>query len=243
MTWAMMQDWLHQGQLTIPNVLLKYYRQIGLNERELVVLLQLQAANQQEGFPNFQTIAQQMNCSRDELFEAIQSLINKQVLTIHTIQNSAGKSEDRLNFDVLYEKLWHCLQQQQKQAAEKEETLKLQDLYTLFEQEFGRSLSPIELDTLNMWLDDDHYAPELIQMALKEAVLNQVYSLKYIDRILLSWEKKNITTKAQVLEESKKFRQTKSDQLERSQVQRKKPMKDVPLHDWLRDVRQGERGE
>lgn len=243
MTWAMMQDWLHQGQLTIPNVLLKYYRQIGLNERELVVLLQLQAANQQEGFPNFQTIAQQMNCSRDELFEAIQSLINKQVLTIHTIQNSAGKSEDRLNFDVLYEKLWHCLQQQQKQAAEKEETLKLQDLYTLFEQEFGRSLSPIELDTLNMWLDDDHYAPELIQMALKEAVLNQVYSLKYIDRILLSWEKKNITTKAQVLEESKKFRQTKSDQLERSQVQRKKPMKDVPLHDWLHDVRPGERGE
>ncbi|QTJ43031.1 hypothetical protein B8A44_06550 [Dolosigranulum pigrum] len=243
MTWAMMQDWLHQGQLTIPNVLLKYYRQIGLNERELVVLLQLQAANQQEGFPNFQTIAQQMNCSRDELFEAIQSLINKQVLTIHTIQNSAGKSEDRLNFDVLYEKLWHCLQQQQKQAAEKEETLKLQDLYTLFEQEFGRSLSPIELDTLNMWLDDDHYAPELIQMALKEAVLNQVYSLKYIDRILLSWEKKNITTKAQVLEESKKFRQTKSDQLDRSQVQRKKPMKDVPLHDWLRDVRPGERGE
>lgn len=243
MTWAMMQDWLHQGQLTIPNVLLKYYRQIGLNERELVVLLQLQAANQQDGFPNFQTIAQQMNCSRDELFEAIQSLINKQVLTIHTIQNSAGKSEDRLNFDVLYEKLWHCLQQQQKQAAEKEETLKLQDLYTLFEQEFGRSLSPIELDTLNMWLDDDHYAPELIQMALKEAVLNQVYSLKYIDRILLSWEKKNITTKAQVLEESKKFRQTKSDQLERSQVQRKKPMKDVPLHDWLRDVRPGERGE
>lgn len=243
MTWAMMQDWLHQGQLTIPNVLLKYYRQIGLNERELVVLLQLQAANQQEGFPNFQTIAQQMNCSRDELFEAIQSLINKQVLTIHTIQNSAGKSEDRLNFDVLYEKLWHCLQQQQKQAAEKEETLKLQDLYTLFEQEFGRSLSPIELDTLNMWLDDDHYAPELIQMALKEAVLNQVYSLKYIDRILLSWEKKNITTKAQVLEESKKFRQTKSDQLERSQTQRKKPMKDVPLHDWLRDVRPGERGE
>ena len=243
MTWAMMQDWLHQGQLTIPNVLLKYYRQIGLNERELVVLLQLQAANQQDGFPNFQTIAQQMNCSRDELFEAIQSLINKQVLTIHTIQNSAGKSEDRLNFDVLYEKLWHCLQQQQKQAAEKEETLKLQDLYTLFEQEFGRSLSPIELDTLNMWLDDDQYAPELIQMALKEAVLNQVYSLKYIDRILLSWEKKNITTKAQVLEESKKFRQTKSDQLERSQVQRKKPMKDVPLHDWLRDVRPGERGE
>lgn len=243
MTWAMMQDWLHQGQLTIPNVLLKYYRQIGLNERELVVLLQLKAANQQEGFPNFQTIAQQMNCSRDELFEAIQSLINKQVLTIHTIQNSAGKSEDRLNFDVLYEKLWHCLQQQHKQAAEKEETLKLQDLYTLFEQEFGRSLSPIELDTLNMWLDDDHYAPELIQMALKEAVLNQVYSLKYIDRILLSWEKKNITTKAQVLEESKKFRQTKSDQLERSQAQRKKPMKDVPLHDWLRDVRPGERGE
>lgn len=58
--------------------------------------------------------------------------------------------------------------------------------------EFGRNLSPIE-NADNRKLDrHDHYPLELIESALKEAVLNRVYSLKYIDRILLAWEKKNI---------------------------------------------------
>ena len=44
--------------------------------------------------------------------------------------------------------------------------------------------------------------PELIRLALR-AVLNQAYSLKYIDRILLAWERKNITTKEQVAADQK----------------------------------------
>ena len=44
----------------------------------------------------------------------------------------------------------------------------------------------------------------MIQFALREAVLNQAYSLNYIDRILLSWERKNITSKEQVEEEQKR---------------------------------------
>ncbi len=36
---------------------------------------------------------------------------------------------------------------------------------------------------IGQWLNTDHYSPELIRLALREAVLNQAYSLKYIDRI------------------------------------------------------------
>ena len=71
-------------------------------------------------------------------------------------------------------------------------------LYSIFEAEFGRPLSPIEMETLIMWLEEDRYSVELIQLALREAVLSQVYNFKYIDRILLNWEKKNIRTKEQV---------------------------------------------
>ena len=39
---------------------------------------------------------------------------------------------------------------------------------------------------IGQWLNTDHYSPELIRLALREAVLNQAYSLKYIDRILLA---------------------------------------------------------
>lgn len=84
-----------------------------------------------------------------------------------------------------------------------------------------------------MWLDEDKYPLELIEMALREAVLNQVYSLKYVDRILLNWEKKNIRSKAQVEKESQSYRNKKM--ADNGQNDQQKPTKPVPLHNWLDD--------
>lgn len=70
-------------------------------------------------------------------------------------------------------------------------------------------------------------------MALREAVLSQAYSLKYIDRILLSWEKKNIKTAAQVqqLKDRQRERQLKHRQmnLNRSPDEHKPK---IPLKRW-----------
>ena len=71
-------------------------------------------------------------------------------------------------------------------------------LIPLVEGEFGRSLSALEYETLNGWLKQDGYAPDLIRLAVKEAVLRQALSLKYIDRILINWERHGLTTAAQV---------------------------------------------
>ncbi|MDZ7835831.1 MAG: DnaD domain protein [Alkalibacterium sp.] len=124
--------------------------------------------------------------------------MTKKVLTIETRSDEEGKTVDEFSFDLLYEKLTTLILQDMKQEESEKEVLASKNLYQLFEEEFGRSLSAMEIQTLNMWIDEDKYRPELIEMALREAVLNQVYSLKYIDRILLTWEKKNIRTKEQV---------------------------------------------
>ncbi|MDM8277294.1 DnaD domain protein, partial [Lactobacillus gallinarum] len=62
------------------------------------------------------------------------------------------------------------------------------------EVEFGRYLSPIEREEIAQWLSVDHYTPEVIELALREAVLSQAYSLKYIDRVLLNWQRHNLKT-------------------------------------------------
>ncbi len=80
-------------------------------------------------------------------------------------------------------------------------------------------------------MDEDHYDPELVQFALREAVLNQAYSLNYIDRILLSWERKNITSKAQVEEEQK--RRKKQFLQNETTPQEDGPMPKIPMHNWL----------
>ena len=65
----------------------------------------------------------------------------------------------------------------------------LVEIYTVIETELGRTLSPIEYETISGWLSAN-IGEDLIKEALKEAVLNGVGNLKYIDKILYDWTKK-----------------------------------------------------
>ena len=79
--------------------------------------------------------------------------------------------------------------------------------YNQIEIEFGRPLSPVEQETIRDWLTTDHYLPEVILLALREAVLNAAYSLKYMDRILLNWERRHLKTAQQVQAELKRHQE------------------------------------
>lgn len=228
------KEWLKSGHVTISTLLLQTYKQLGLSNENLVFLIQLKSfVDQGEGFPNINVIADRMKISRDDAFKEVHALINKDVLTINTKVDEEGKSKDEFSFDLLWEKVLLCLKQNNNEKMQMQTEIDSKELYQLFEKEFGRPLSPIEIQTLNMWIDEDHYKPELIQMALREAVLSQVYSLKYIDRILLNWEKKNIRSKDQVEKESKQYRNKKvQDSISTSQ-----PSKPVPMYDWLKDFK------
>ncbi|HAJ54872.1 MAG TPA: DNA replication protein DnaD, partial [Lactobacillus sp.] len=81
------------------------------------------------------------------------------------------------------------------------------NVFNQIEIEFGRPLSPIEQETIRDWLTTDHYLPEVILLALREAVLNSAYSLKYMDRILLNWERRHLKTAQQVQADIKRHQE------------------------------------
>ena len=62
------------------------------------------------------------------------------------------------------------------------------DIYSVFESELGRVLSSYEYELINKWLENGN-SEETIKEALKEAILNNVRSFKYIDKILYDWSK------------------------------------------------------
>lgn len=117
-----------------------------------------------------------------------------------------------------------------REVLEVDEEQKAKELYQLFEKEFSRPLSPIENETISMWITDDNYDLDIIQLALREAVLNQAYSLKYIDRILLSWERKGIKSKQQAENEIVSRRNAKVAQ---QQPETNELLPNVSLHNWL----------
>lgn len=233
----LMLDFINAGQTVFPTLLLRHYRKLNLSNDELVLILQLKSnMDNGEYFPNTELIAKSMNMSERNVFKAIHQLIQKKVLSIETTKDEKGMTQDAYSLDMLWEKLIVLMKQEQIEKVTEEENNEEKSLYSIFEAEFGRPLSPIEMETLIMWLEEDRYSVELIQLALREAVLSQVYNFKYIDRILLNWEKKNIRTKEQVEKESKSYRdytsKSKGTDQQEDDTDNSGP---VPMVNWLKD--------
>lgn len=86
----------------------------------------------------------------------------------------------------------------------------LVDIYTFIENNFGRTLSPVEYEEIALWEDS-----ELTRYAIKQAVLNGACSIKYISRILENFERNNIKTVQQAQQQEQKFKnKTKVDKPE-----------------------------
>ena len=91
-------------------------------------------------------------------------------------------------------------------------------IYSVFEKEFGRVLSPTEVEIVNKWTESN-ISEEIIKEALKEAVLNGVHNMRYIDSILLSWTKKGYKK----VEDIKRKKPTKEE------------VEEVYDYDWLNE--------
>lgn len=86
------------------------------------------------------------------------------------------------------------------------ETEQERSLFSIFEKEFGRPLSPMECESISGWVDEDRYPEELILLALKESVFAGKVHFRYIDRILLEWARNRVKNAQDVKAYAQKFR-------------------------------------
>ena len=193
------------GFTTLQNGLIAYYSQLGIKDVQLILIIQLEAFNQRgEYFPSNEKIAANTNLTTNDVANLIQQMIDQGLILIEQTTDPKGRIGNRYNLNPLYKKLDDYLDDhilikdnQNNQTIEVSDSLEnnpVNQLSRQFEIEFGRYLSPIERQEVSAWLTVDHYSPEIIKMALREAVLSQVYSLKYVDRILLNWQRHNLKT-------------------------------------------------
>ncbi|WP_041058280.1 DnaD domain-containing protein [Jeotgalibacillus campisalis] len=220
---------MEYGNISIPVILLKHYSSLGINEEECMLLLHIHSfVEKGQAFPTPDELAERMTLSSPECFFTIQGLLKKGVLEIS--ESSAGDvREESYSLMPLWNSLINKLEKE-NQREKIETTMKSQtDLYTLFEQEFGRPLSPLECETLAMWIDKDHQTASLIKAALREAVISNKLNFRYIDRILFEWKKQGVETVDQARKQSEKFRQPKKHE----PVQEGERTKKVPFYNWL----------
>ena len=113
--------------------------------------------------------------SNQELDKVLASLLNKKLIC-----NRLGS----ISLNELEKKLL-C---ENKEIEEKASEV---DLISIFEEQFARALSPIELNIIKDW-KNCNYSDEMIVKALKEAVKSQVLNFGYIEGILSNWAKTGV---------------------------------------------------
>ncbi|MCT3602641.1 DnaD domain protein [Lactobacillus acidophilus] len=203
------KDYRILGFTTLQNGLIAYYPRLNISDTELLLIIQLEAFSQRgESFPSNEKIAANTNLSITDVGNLIQRLIDKNYLTIEQTTDSQDKIGNKYSLDNLYDELDKYIDKNIliKDSRHNEtiavtnnlENNPIDYLSRKVEVEFGRYLSPIEREEIAQWLSIDHYTPEIIELALREAVLSQAYSLKYIDRILLNWQRHNLKTTDEV---------------------------------------------
>lgn len=187
------------NQVSVPSDLFVKYKHLGLNEQDIMVIMQLQRFfSQGTEFPTPKEIAQYVTFSESQCMNVLRKLVQKGYLEINSYHNEFNQLTESYNLHPLWKKL---METNESEVEESEGSI-----FILFEQEFARALSPFEIEMINAWLDDDQFVPSLIKAALRESVLMSKLNFKYIDRILREWKKKGVTTVEQARESSQQFR-------------------------------------
>jgi DNA replication protein len=213
-------DLFIHGVISVPSLLLKGYRYLGLTESEMMLLLHLLRLRieEKELYPSAQMLGEVMSGGQAQSERDLKSLREKGIITI--TQYFHGENHivsEGYDFEPLFEKLSEVWARSKMCEIEKAQAVleggnsvgstdqELGQLYGEFAGEFGRPLSPIEAEQVSRWYSD--LGAVLAREALRRAVLLGKHNFKYIDSILLEWHKNNVRTVEEVRVYEQKFQQ------------------------------------
>lgn len=119
-----------------------------------------------------------------------------QPLTINSpnVNQAVTKQEPMVNHKEEYKELKELKEDNNTSLKEINKQINNQEkptLFELFETEFKRPLTQVELMRLSDWSRE--YDQQLIIYALREASINKASSFNYIDKILCEWKRKGMT--------------------------------------------------
>lgn len=204
---------IKERDIVIPSLLFYNYKELNIDAEEVLLLAYL--INGDMTF-NPKKISEDLSMELPYLMELINKLTNSNLLSIELKKINNVRIE-LINLDGLYDKLLGLVMVEDKQDDN--------NIYDIFEKEFGRTLSPMEYEIINAW-QENGLAKDTIILALKEAVYNGVNNLRYIDRILSEWSKKGIKTAKDLEKEKIEFSK------KRTQTIKKDESTD---YDWLNE--------
>jgi len=170
-------------------MLFDYYKKIGMSEEQLAVVVMIDHLLQQgNGLVTAELLALKMNFPVEKIDKILVNLLNKGYLDY-----ASFKGEMQTNLLPLKNRLYREFQidlAQEQEIGEPNLQNQVQNVYSVYQKELGRSLSPVEIQRIREWFAYG-YSEAMMIDALKEALKKNRHSIRSIDKILLQWSTAN----------------------------------------------------
>lgn len=210
---------LRDKMFFIPSSVFRNMGKLGITGDEVLVLIFIINMGPRVLYDP-EMISKGTGINRIRVLEVINGLISKGILAIVVKKNgSSKKMEEFISTDLFYEKMRSVLLGGTNRANGKRE--EQTDLFSMFEKEFGRTLSSMEYEIIRGWVNDD-MPSDLVREALREATYNGVSNLRYIEKIILDWKKRG-------------YKSVKDIERARERYKKKNGNGDVFDYNWLDD--------
>ena len=170
-------------------LLLENYKKLKISESQLVIIMMIDhLLSQGNPFITADLLSLKMSLDIKEIDKLIADLLTRGFMEYTTVN---GKTVTTLNplKEKLYREFQISVSKENESKANEVVSTQLNNIFENFEKELGRSLSPIEVSTIREWVSMG-YTDETIIDALKEAINQGKKSLKSVDKILLTWAKR-----------------------------------------------------
>ena len=184
-------------------------QKLDLNE----FLVMLSFINNDNKKLDIQNMVNYLNINEEQVMNSINSLMAKKLINIVSSKDENGKICDYIDIDGFSNLI-------EKNIGMSSSASTKNDIFSKFEKEYGRTLSSMEYELINGWIDSG-FSEDMIILALKEAVYNGVTNFRYIDKVLFEWKKRGFKTAKEVED----FLHSKE----------KKPSKELFDYDWIRN--------
>lgn len=194
---------LKEKPLVVPRVLFKNYKRLNITEEELVILIFIIDCGEKIVYDP-ELFVKELGMDKYRAMQIINDLTMKNIVSIKVEKNNLGKMEEYIYIDLFYNKLFSLI----LDNTEENKKISNLEIFTVFEQELGRTISPMEVEKIREWINDG-FSEEIIREALKEAVFKNARSINYINSILYSWKQKGIKTVQEAVREKQNFRNNK----------------------------------
>ncbi len=176
---------LNNNAINFTHLLLEYYKELGLNEKELAVLLMIEHVNNNDSIlVTTSTLSLKMSLPADEIDDIMNNLYIRGYIDIHTGCNGGSSTSLEPIKDKVYSLFSKDVIRDTNMMNDKEMEDTRTEVLRLLEKTFDRSLTPLEIDRVDDWVSSGT-PKNIIINSIKDAKLRHITSVNQIDKIIL----------------------------------------------------------